>query len=58
MKFTYRALFAARLATLLISGNKDRSKFITKILPHVFDKEVRISTVLALMSYNDFADAL
>jgi radical SAM superfamily enzyme YgiQ (UPF0313 family) len=58
VKLTYRVLFAARLATLLISSNKDRSKFIARILPHVFDKEVRISTILALMSYNDFAYAL
>ena len=58
VKFAYRCLFAARLATLLSSGNKDRSKFIMRILPHVFDKEVRISTVLALMNQNDFAAAL
>jgi len=58
VKSTYRFLFAARLTTLLISGNMDRSKFIMKILPRVFDKEVRISTILALMSYNNFAYAL
>ncbi len=58
VKFAYRWLFAARLATLLISGNKDRSKFIMRILPHVFDKEVRISTILALMNYNNFAYSL
>ncbi len=58
VKLSYRFLFAARLATLLIAGNRDRSKFIMRILPHVFDKEVRISTILALMNYNDFAHAL
>jgi radical SAM superfamily enzyme YgiQ (UPF0313 family) len=58
VKFAYRFLFAARLATFLISGNTDRSKFIMRILPHVFDKEVRISTILALMNYNNFAYAL
>jgi radical SAM superfamily enzyme YgiQ (UPF0313 family) len=55
VKFSYRFLFAVRLATLLISGNTDRSRFIMRILPHVFDKEVRISTILALMNHNNFA---
>jgi radical SAM superfamily enzyme YgiQ (UPF0313 family) len=58
VKFAYRLLFAVRLTTLLMSGNVDRSKFIMRILPHVFDKRVRISTILALMNYNDFAYAL
>jgi radical SAM superfamily enzyme YgiQ (UPF0313 family) len=58
VKVAYRFLFAARLATLLISDNLDRSKFIMRILPHVFDKQVRISTVLALMNYNNFANGL
>ena len=58
VKFEYRFLFAARLATLLISRNMDRSRFIMRILPRVFDKKVRISTVLALMNYNNFAYAL
>ncbi len=57
VKSAYRFLFAARLATLLISTNIDRSKFIMKIMPHMFDKRVRISTILALMNYNDFAYA-
>lgn len=55
VKFVYRFLFAARLGTLLMSSNIDRSKFIMRMLPHVFDREVRISTVLALMNYNNFA---
>ncbi|MBI5252131.1 MAG: radical SAM protein [Desulfomonile tiedjei] len=58
VKLVYRLLFAVRLATLLISGNADRSRFIRRILPHVFDKKVRISTILALMNYNDFAHSL
>lgn len=58
VKSTYRLLFAARLATLLISSNVERSQFIMRILPRVFDKQVRISTILALMNYNDFAYAL
>ncbi len=55
VKSTYRLLFAVRLATLLISDNVERSKFIIRILPHVFNKQVRISTILALMNYNNFA---
>jgi radical SAM superfamily enzyme YgiQ (UPF0313 family) len=55
VKFGYRLLFALRLCTLLISRNLDRSKFIIKILPKVFDKRVRVSTILTLMAYNDFA---
>ena len=58
MKFVYRLLFAVRLATLLITSNKDSAKFIMKILPHVFDKRVRVSTILSLMNNNDFASSL
>ncbi len=58
VKFRYRLLFALRLCTLLLSRHRDRSKFIMKILPHVFNKRVRISTILALMAYNDFAYTL
>jgi radical SAM superfamily enzyme YgiQ (UPF0313 family) len=58
VKFTYRCLFAIRLATLLLSGSRDRSRFVIKILPKVFDKRVRISTILTLMAYNDFAYSL
>ena len=58
VKFVYRLLFAVRLATLLITSNKDSAKFIMKILPHVFDKRVRVSTILALMNNNDFASSL
>ncbi|MDQ1238499.1 MAG: hypothetical protein QG577_684 [Thermodesulfobacteriota bacterium] len=58
VKYAFRFLFAVRLATLLISSNTNRSKFIMKILPHVFDKRVRVSTILALMNDNDFAYSL
>ncbi|UCH80141.1 MAG: B12-binding domain-containing radical SAM protein [Nitrospiraceae bacterium] len=58
VKFKYRLLFAIRLCTLLFSPNMDRSKFILKILPYVFRKHVRISTILSLMAYNDFAYSL
>ena len=55
VKLKYRLLFAIRLISLLVSTNIDRSTFILKVLPRVFDSRVRISTILALMSYNDFA---
>ena len=58
VQYKYRFLFAIRLITLLISTNFKRSKFIIKILPYVFQKHVRISTILALMGYNDFAESL
>ena len=53
--FKYRIIFAVRLATFLFSSNGKRSKFIIKILPKLFDRRVRISTILALMAYNDYA---
>lgn len=55
VKFKYKFLFAFRMFTLLFSGNAKRSRFIIKILPHIFRKEVRISSILTLMAYNDFA---
>jgi radical SAM superfamily enzyme YgiQ (UPF0313 family) len=55
VKFSYRLLFALRLLSLLFSRNINRSKFIIKILPKVFDRRARISSILALMAYNDFA---
>ncbi|KPA08862.1 radical SAM domain-containing protein [Candidatus Magnetomorum sp. HK-1] len=58
IKFKYRLLFALRLITLLASTNIKRSVFILKILPYVFQKRVRISTILVLMGYNDFAQSL
>ena len=58
VKLGYRLLFALRLCTLLISPNLERSKFIIKILPKVLNKRVRVSTILTLMAYNDFAYTL
>jgi len=58
VKLKYRLLFAIRLGTLLFSRNTERSRFILKILPRVFNKRVRISSILTLMAYNDFASAL
>lgn len=55
VKFIFRLLFAIRLATLLFSTNFDRSRFILKTLPVVFDRRVRVSTILALMNNNDYA---
>jgi radical SAM superfamily enzyme YgiQ (UPF0313 family) len=58
VKFSYRLIFALRLFSLLFSRNINRSKFIIKILPKVFDRRARISSILALMAYNDFAYSL
>jgi radical SAM superfamily enzyme YgiQ (UPF0313 family) len=58
VKFIYRLIFALRLATLLFSGDAQRSKFILKILSKVFNKRVRISTILNMMACNDFACSL
>ena len=58
VKMKYRFLFAIRLCTLLASSNLKRSRFIVQILPKVFDRRVRISTLLTLMAYNDFAYSL
>jgi len=55
IKFKYRFLFALRLITLLPSFKLKRSWFVLKILPKVFRKRVRISTILMLMAYNDYA---
>jgi hypothetical protein len=32
-----------------------RRKFLSRILPRVFEKRVRVSTIVNLMAYNDFA---
>jgi hypothetical protein len=57
MKFKYRLAFAARLCTLLFSSNLKRSEFIVRVLPRVFGSRTRISTILTLMAYNDYAYA-
>ena len=55
IRFKYRMLFALRLCSLLFSFNFPRSKFILKILPKVFSNRIRISIILSLMAYNDYA---
>lgn len=55
VKMNYRILFALRLCSLLLSRNIPRSRFAMKILPRIFDKHVRVSTILTMMAYNDFA---
>ena len=57
IRFKYRILFAARLCTMLFSANVARTKFIIKVLPRLFDRRVRVSTILTLMAYNDYAYA-
>ncbi|MBI5327878.1 MAG: B12-binding domain-containing radical SAM protein, partial [Deltaproteobacteria bacterium] len=58
IKFKYRILFAMRLITYMLTFNIERIKFIFRILPWVFDKRVRISTIITLMAYNDYAYSL
>jgi len=58
VRLKYRLLFALRLCTLLVSCNMRRSVFITRILRRVFDRRVRVSSILAQMAYNDYACSL
>jgi len=58
IKLRYRALFAARMASLLPSSREGRAKFIMRLLPRLFEKKVRISTIVTMMAYNDFAYSL
>jgi len=55
VRFKYRLLFALRLGTLLASRHVERSRFIIRMLPKVFDRRVRVSSLLAMMAYNDSA---
>jgi len=55
IRFQYRLAFAARLSTLMLSRNVERTKFILRVLPEVFGRRTRISTILTLMAYNDYA---
>jgi len=55
IRFKYRVLFTLRLVSMLFSGNLPRSRFIAKVLPRIFDRQVRLSTILTLMAYNDYA---
>lgn len=58
IKFKYRLLFALRLLTYLPTTDFERIKFILKILPWAFDKRVRLTTIITLMAYNDYAYSL
>ncbi|MBI3399573.1 MAG: B12-binding domain-containing radical SAM protein [Deltaproteobacteria bacterium] len=58
IKLKYRALFALRLLTYLSTIDFERIKFICKILPWVFDKRIRLTTIITLMAYNDYAYSL
>lgn len=53
--FKYRFLFALRLCSLLLSKDMERTRFIIKILPRVFNRRVRVSSILTLMAYNNYA---
>lgn len=56
IRFRYRALFSLRLMTLLATAGACRRGFILRMLPRVlFDRKVRVSTLLTLMAYNDYA---
>ncbi|MBI3756242.1 MAG: radical SAM protein [Deltaproteobacteria bacterium] len=55
VKFKYRILFALRLLTYLPTFDIERIKFIFKVLPWVLDKRVRLTTIITLMAYNDYA---
>jgi radical SAM superfamily enzyme YgiQ (UPF0313 family) len=55
IKFKYRLLFALRLVSILPSSSRKRVWFIFKILPRIFERRVRISTIITMMAYNDFA---
>jgi radical SAM superfamily enzyme YgiQ (UPF0313 family) len=58
VRFKYRLLFALRLCMLLVSRNMRRSRFIVRTLPWVFDRRVRVSSVLSQMAYHEFARSL
>ena len=55
VKFRYRILFALRLLSLLPTSDIVRTKFILRIIPKIFNKKTRISTIITLMAYNDYA---
>ncbi|MBI5970516.1 MAG: B12-binding domain-containing radical SAM protein [Deltaproteobacteria bacterium] len=55
IKFKYRLLFAVRLVSFMFSANAARAAFIMRLLPRLFRSRVRVSTILTLMAYNDYA---
>ena len=56
IRFKFRLLFSLRLISFLFLPGTGRKGFILKMLPKVlFDRKVRVSTLLTLMAYNDYA---
>lgn len=55
IKFHYRLLFALRMASLFFSLNWERSVFIIKVMPKIFSKRYRITKILQMLAYNDYA---
>ena len=55
IKLRYRLLFALRMASLLFSLNWERSVFIIKVMPKIFSKRYRITKILQMLAYNDYA---
>jgi radical SAM superfamily enzyme YgiQ (UPF0313 family) len=56
IRFKYRVLFSLRLLSFLAVPGIGRRGFILKMLPKIlFDRKVRVSTLLTLMAYNDYA---
>ncbi|HYQ47901.1 MAG TPA: hypothetical protein VEP69_02440, partial [Thermodesulfovibrionales bacterium] len=55
IKFHYRLLFALRMASLLFSLNWERSVFIIKVMPKIFSRRYRITKILQMLAYNDYA---
>ena len=56
IRFKFRLLFSLRLISFLALPGTGRKGFILKMLPKVlFDRKVRVSTLLTLMAYNDYA---
>jgi len=56
IRLKYRLLFSMRLLSFLALPGVGRRGFIIKMLPKIlFNKKVRISTLLTLMAYNDYA---
>jgi len=55
IKLRYRLLFAFRMASLLFSLNWKRSVFIIKVMPKIFSKRYRITKILQMLAYNDYA---
>jgi len=56
IRFKFRLLFSLRLLSFIFVPGAGRRGFILRMLPKVlFDRKVRVSTLLTLMAYNDYA---